>query len=37
MEDPPQENKGVVELIKMGNMALIERDFVLGKGIPGYK
>ena len=37
MENPPRGSEGVVELIKMGNMSLIERDFVLGQGIPGYK
>ncbi|MCB7481647.1 intradiol ring-cleavage dioxygenase [Christiangramia sediminis] len=37
MEDPPRGSKGVVQLTKTGKMALIERDFVLGQGIPGYK
>ena len=37
MEDPPRGSMGVVELIKTGNMNLIERDFILGQGIPGYK
>lgn len=36
-EDPPRGGNGVVTLKDNGNMKLIERDFILGKGIPGYK
>ncbi|GGG31996.1 hypothetical protein GCM10011532_14340 [Christiangramia forsetii] len=37
MEDPPRGSEGVVKLQNIGNMKLIERDFILGKGIPYYK
>lgn len=37
MEDPPRGGNGVVKLQKNGEMKLIERDFILGKGIPGYQ
>ncbi|GAA4308660.1 hypothetical protein GCM10023115_36720 [Pontixanthobacter gangjinensis] len=36
MEDPPRGGDGVVKLKQADGMALIERDFVLGKGIPDY-
>ena len=36
-EDPPRGGDGVVKLQDDGDMYLIERDFILGKGIPGYK
>lgn len=36
MEDPPRGGNGVVKLKEENNIALIERDFVLGKGIPNY-
>ena len=36
MEDPPRGSNGVVKLQDIGDMKLIERNFVLGKGIPGY-
>ena len=37
MEDPPRGSDGVVKLQEKGGIKLIERDFILGKGIPGYK
>lgn len=36
-EDPSRGGSGVVKLQKGTEMALIERDFVLGKGVPGYE
>ena len=36
-EDPPRGGNGVVKLKQEKKMAYIQRDFVLGKGIPGYK
>lgn len=35
--DPPRGSDGVVKLQDIGDMKLIERDFILGKGIPDYK
>lgn len=37
MEDPPRGGNGVVRLKQTDGMALIERDFILGKGVPGYQ
>lgn len=37
MEDPPRGSNGIVKLQKARGMTLIERDFILGKGIPGYE
>ncbi len=37
VEVPPRGSDGVVRLQDHGDMKLIERDFILGKGIPGYK
>ncbi len=36
-EDPPRGGDGIVKLQQGEEMALVERDFVLGKGVPGYK
>jgi len=36
-ENPPRGGNGVVKIKRVDKMALIERDFVLGKGIPNYK
>ena len=36
MEDPPRGSDGVVKLQEQDGMTLIERNFVLGKGVPGY-
>ena len=35
-EDPPRGGNGVVKLQQGDDMSLIERDFILGKGVPGY-
>lgn len=37
MEDPPRGSAGVVNLKETDGMALIERDFILGKGVPDYQ
>ena len=37
MEDPPRGSDGVVKLKETDGMALIERDFILGKGVPDYQ
>ncbi|WP_309562438.1 intradiol ring-cleavage dioxygenase [Christiangramia sp. SM2212] len=37
MEDPPRGSDGVVKLQENDEIKLIERDFILGKSIPGYK
>ncbi|MBT8319545.1 MAG: intradiol ring-cleavage dioxygenase [Gramella sp.] len=36
-EDPPCGSNGVVKLQQGDGMSLIERNFVLGSGVPGYK
>lgn len=36
-EDPPRGGNGIVKLKKTGDMALVERNFVLGKEVPNYK
>lgn len=36
-EDPPRGGDGVVELKQGRDLSLIERDFILGKGVPGYE
>ncbi|SDS46918.1 intradiol ring-cleavage dioxygenase [Gramella sp. MAR_2010_147] len=36
-KDPPRGSNGIVQLQKKGDMSLIQRDFILGKGIPGYE
>lgn len=37
MEDPPRGSNGLVKVKEEDGYALIERDFVLGKNIPGYQ
>ncbi len=37
IENPPRGSEGVVKLQNKNGIALIQRDFILGKGIPGYK
>ncbi len=37
MEDLPRGSNGIVDLQQTNEMILIERDFILGKGIPGYE
>lgn len=37
MEDPPRGGNGVVKIRHGNNMKFIERDFVLGKGVPNYQ
>lgn len=37
MKDPPRGSDGVVKLKETDEMAFIERDFILGKGVPDYQ
>lgn len=37
MENPPRGSNGLIKLKNEDGYALIERDFVLGKNIPGYR
>ncbi|MUP45332.1 intradiol ring-cleavage dioxygenase [Gramella sp. BOM4] len=37
IEDPPRGSKGVVSLEKDGELAIIERNFILGRGVPDYQ